>query len=304
MRGAHSPCDGGAGWGSPGTLSPSSRPPPAPVQAPSASWPQASPWSGCRQGPRQLPPGSGLSLGGEGVLGLRWGAGGPDKPGPGRGRIPAPRACGEGVPRNAGRPGQQPAGRAPGTSCLARGHRAVTTICVPALLGTPRAPRPPSAQAPRPALQDADQTRPVPLLAGPGTAGRPVSAAHCVHPRLPRRAVCVRTRGPRAYPPRKQRRAGDQVRVGAWPWASLLDTGWALWGGPHAARPAGSGDEIMLRAGGSQVGTGTRPHPPGLAALGLVLAAPGHTETLLAWGRRGFRCRLQERGPRPAYPLL
>lgn len=300
MRGAHGPRDGEASWGSPGTLSPGSRsrqpqcgPPVHPGLRPppalAAGKAQGNflqdvgcPWPGrvCRA--------SGGALGGQ------------TSPGPGEGAFLLPEPVGRGFPETRG---AWPAARreSPGTSCLARGHRAATTIVRAC---PPRPPRPPSAQAPRPALQDADQTRPVPLLAGPGTARRPVSSAHCVHPRLPSWAICVRTRGPGACPPRKQRRAGDQGRVGVWPWVSLLATGWALWGGPHAARPAGSGDEITLRAGGSQVGTGTRPHPPGLAALGLGLAAPGHTETLLAWGRRGFRCRLQERGPHPAYPLL
>ena len=58
------------------------------------------------------------------------------------------------------------------------------------------------------------------------------------------------------------------------------------------ALQGGWGGEIMLPAGGcastwsgecgGHVGTGTRPHPPGPAALGLGLAAPGHAETLLA----------------------
>lgn len=252
MRGAHSPRDGGAGWGSPGTLSPGSSPPPSPSAGPQCILASGLPLVWLLARPKATSSRKRAVPGRGGCVGPpvgRWGA----RQAWAGARV---HSC---SPSLRGGGSQKlgeawPAARGESPRHFLLGKRAQGSnnnhVCLPSWAPPRFPPWPPSALAPRPALQDADQTRPVAPLAGPGTAGRPVSATHYVHPRLPCRAVCVRTREPGARPPRKQRRAGDQGRVGAWPWASLLATGWALWGGPHAARPAGSGDEITLRAGG------------------------------------------------------
>ena len=220
--------------------------------------------------------------------------------GQGEGTFLLPKPAGRGFPEARGGLASSPRGEPPALPAWQEGARQ-QQLCVPALLGTPLlgTPRlpllapppgslswPPSAQAPRPPLRDSDWTRPVPPLAGPGTTGCPISAARYVHPGLPRRAglvvaVCMRTRGLGAHPP-----GSGGGRVTSAGWGVTVSESPRRGVGPVQPALQGGGGEIMLPAGGcastwsgehgGHVGTGTRPHPPGPAAL------TRHPETLLA----------------------
>lgn len=266
------------------------------------SWPQPSPRSGHWQGPRQLPPGSCFprpSRPGRVCQASGGALGGQTSLGRGEGAFLLPEPAGRGFPEVRGGLASSPRGEPLALPAWQEGSGQQQQLCMPALLGTPHPPArppgspswPPSAQAPRPPLQDADQTRLVPRLAGPGTTRGPISAACCVHPGLPHRAglvvaVCVRTRGLGARPPGSG--GGRVTRAGLG-----RDRGQVSSRGVGPVQPALQGGGMRSRsvqAGAPAPGVGSGwarrgrhlASPACPTALGLGLAAPGHVETLLA----------------------
>lgn len=174
MRGAHSPHDGGAGWGSPGTLSPGSRPSAQPQCGPPV-YPGLRPPPGLAAGkaqgnflqeagcpwPGRVCRASGGALGGQTSLGR------------GEGAFLLPEPAGRGFPEARGGLASIPRGEPPALPAWQEGAGQQQQLCVPALLGTPPVP-PPGLPPPRPrGLPSATQTRQgwsphSPALAPPG----------------------------------------------------------------------------------------------------------------------------------------
>lgn len=160
MRGAHSPRDGGAGWGSPGTLSPGSRPSAQPQCGPPV-YPGLRPPPGLAAGkaqgnflqeagcpwPGRVCRASGGALGGQTSLGR------------GEGAFLLPEPAGRGFPEARGGLASIPRGEPPALPAWQEGAGQQQQLCVPALLGTPPVP-PPGLPPPRPrGLPSATQTR-------------------------------------------------------------------------------------------------------------------------------------------------